>query len=232
MDKKDKVMEKINNGREYRDMMLQVIEVKEENENEFKVNGYASTYNEPYHLYSIKADDGYEIELREEVDRKAFDDADMSDVIMQYDHQGRVFARQTNNTLELNKDDEKGLFIEAYLGGTEIGRQLYEEIKGGYTSKMSFGFIVGGDELDQIEANENGEVWLRRITKIDKVFDVSAVSLPANDYTSISARAYADGVIANVETERKRLAQEKQEMLEKEKRKASLELRIKALKGE
>ena len=71
----------------------------------------------------------------------------MSDVIMQFDHQGRVFARKSNDTLQLEVDDH-GLKVTADLGGTEIGRQLYEEIKGGYVTKMSFGFTVAKDSMD------------------------------------------------------------------------------------
>lgn len=217
----DKIQQKVQSGREYRDLQLNIVEVESE-EPSYRVEGYATTYNQPYHLYTVRSDDG-DINVYEQVDKKAFDNADLSDVIMQYDHQGRVFARQSNGTLNLDKDDEKGLKIDADLGGTTIGRELYEEIKGGYTNKMSFGFIVGGDNLQDV--SEKGEIkYLRTITRIDKVFDVSAVSLPANDATEISARAYVDGVIAEVEAERQKLA-------EMEARKAELETRIKSLKG-
>lgn len=193
-------IKKINDGREYRDLRLDVVET--DDKNEYKVEGFATTYDTPYHLYSYRNDDGYLVEVREQVDRNAFAETDMSDVIMQYNHEGRVFARISNNTLRLDKDNEKGLFVDAYLGGTEIGRQLYEEIKGGYTQKMSFGFTVGGDKLEKVQSSQDGEIWMRTITDVKKVFDVSRVSLPRNDYTSISRRAYADGVIADVESER------------------------------
>ena len=227
----DKMMKKIEDGREYRDLQINIAEITEENPQEYRVEGYASTYNEPYTLYTMRGNDDYTIEVREQVDRHAFDNADMTDVIMQYDHTGRVFARMSNETLKLNKDDEKGLFIDAYLGGTEIGRQLYEEIKGGYTRKMSFGFTVKDDKFEQVEADKNGEIWLRTITDVNKVYDVSAVSLPANDYTSISARKYCDGVIAEIETERTRKAQEAAERRQSEETINAIELRIKALRG-
>jgi HK97 family phage prohead protease len=115
---------------------------------------------------------------------------------MQYDHEGRVFARTSNNTLAVAAD-EVGLAIEAELSGTEIGRQLYEEIEGGYTTKMSMGFRVAEDKREVIEDRDNGTVTvIRTITKISKLYDVSAVSLPANDATSISARSFGEGVIA------------------------------------
>lgn len=207
--------------REYRDLKLDITQDGEE----YRVEGFATTYNQPYFLYRDKTKKDYMVEVREQVDKDAFNDTDLSDVIMQYNHEGRVFARISNDTLKLDKDNERGLFIEAYLGGTEIGRQLYEEIKGGYTTKMSFGFTVGGQTMERIQSSQDGEVWLRTITKINKVYDVSAVSLPRNDFTRISSRNFFDGVIEEVETERS-LREERAERIR------ALELRIKKLKGE
>ena len=217
MSKLDKLTERVKSGEmQYRDLVLEVREDQAE-EPEKIVEGYATTYNEPYYLYRVKADDGYTIEVREEVDRHAFDEADMSDVLLQYNHEGRVFARISNGTLRLNKDDEKGLFISADLGGTEIGRQLYEEIKGGYTNKMSFGFTIAkASELRQIEPDNNAdEMWVYTIEKVGKLYDVSAVSLPQNDFTSISARALGNGVISERVTER---LHEHEEKVEREKK--------------
>lgn len=177
---------------------------------EKRVKGYATTFDQPYKLWG---DGSYEI--WEVVDRNAFANTDTSDVIMQFDHQGRVFARTRNNTLAL-RSDEHGLLIDADLGGTEIGRELYEEIKGGYIDRMSFGFTVRGDEWD--DRTEDGvEIRTRRITDIGKLYDVSAVSIPANDSTSISVRSLVDGEIEKLKAER--LEQERAEKLE-ERRKA------------
>ena len=154
------------------------------------VEGYATTYNQPYELWRDK-----EMTVREQVDPNAFAETDMSDVIMQYDHEGRVFARIANGTLEL-ESDEHGLKIRANLGGTEIGRQLFEEISGGYTNKMSFGFTVTGEKKERSKDADGHITVLRTITKIGKLYDVSAVSLPANDATEISARNIGDGLIA------------------------------------
>ena len=195
--KMDKILQKIDSGREYRRMEIRAKEIEDQENEECKVGGYASTFNEPYELYSFS---GYTV--REQIDPHAFDECDMSDVIMQYDHQGRVFARNSNGTLQISTDDH-GLYMEADLSGTEIGRQLFEEIKGGYTTKMSFGFTVDEDKREITENVTDGTVdVLRTITKIRKLYDVSAVSLPANDGTEISARSYSDGVIAELEAER------------------------------
>ena len=177
--------------REYR-KIEGAFETRKAEDGQMVVEGYATTFNQPYELYRDK-----EIVIMEQVDPDAFAQTDMSDVIMQYDHAGRVFARVKNGTLELTPD-EHGLKVRANLGGTEIGRQLFEEIEGGYTSKMSFGFTVTGQKREETE-KQNGKITvLRTITKIGKLFDVSAVSLPANDATEISARSIGDGLIAEV----------------------------------
>ena len=192
-----KIDEKLAQGRQFRSMRMGAVEG-----GDFRVEGYATTFNEPYLLY--KYDD---VEVWEQVSERAFEGTDMSDVIMQYDHEGRVFARLSNNTLELTIDD-KGLLINAYLGGTAQGRGLYEDIEGGYITKMSFGFTVDGDEIEEVSSDEGVKIT-RTITKIGKLYDVSAVSIPANDATEISARNFCDGVIAELETERMNRAQEK-----------------------
>ena len=177
---------------------------------EKRVKGYATTFDQPYKLWGDNS-----VEIWEVVDRNAFAKTDVSDVIMQFDHQGRVFARTRNQTLAL-RSDEHGLLIDADLGGTEIGRELYEEIKGGYIDRMSFGFTVRGDKWE--ERMEDGvEIRTRRITDIGKLYDVSAVSIPANDSTSISVRSLVDGEIEKLKAER--LEQERLERLE-ERRKA------------
>lgn len=185
------------NEREYRDLRLEIVQ-EPEDEKRMIVGGYASTFDHSY-LIGYDFDD---TKIMEQVEKTAFDTSDMSDVIMQYDHAGRVFARTRNNTLELNVDDI-GLGIKAFLGGTELGRQLYEDIQGGYIDRMSFGFIVDrSQDLWTEEAIDGEKVFLRTIRKIDKVFDVSAVSFPANDATAISVRSLIDGVNQQREAER------------------------------
>lgn len=132
-----------------------------------------------YLLYEFE--DGTKI--YERIDAHALDSADMSDVIMQYDHEGRVFARQSNNTLIL-EPDVKGLFVAADLSRTDLARGLYQDISAGMITKMSWAFTVAEESYDR-------ETHTRTILKIKKVYDVSAVSIPANNDTEISARAFA-----------------------------------------
>lgn len=211
-------MDKLAENRQYRDISLSQIEYST---GEMIVDGYATTFSQRYLLWS---EPGYEV--YEEIDPHAFDECDLSDVIMQYDHQGRVFARASNNTLTVEPDNS-GLHITAYLGGTQLGIQLFEEIKGGYTDKMSFGFTVDADERTSTEDREKGiTTILRKITKIKKVYDVSAVSLPANDATSISARSFGEGAIAEA---RKEIAA--REKRERQKQKIKIMLAIKEDEG-
>ena len=185
----------VTTDREYRSIDVSALETRAEGD-EMIVEGYAATFSQPYTLGRAK---GYVYE--EQIAPDAFAQADMSDVIMQYDHQGRVFARNRNGTLELSTD-EHGLKITARLGGTEIGRQLYEEIRGGYTDRMSFGFTVSADREDREKLDSGETRILRTITGVKKLYDVSAVSLPANDATEISARSLCEGAIARAEAER------------------------------
>lgn len=184
--------------REYRMISLTGnIEVRKAGDGGMYVEGYATTFGQPYTLY-----DDSELRIDEQVDPHAFDETDMKDVIMQYDHQGRVFARKKNGTLEINPDDH-GLKMRARLDGTDIGRQLYQEIEGGYTDKMSMGFTVKEDQRVRTMDHDTGKVFvMRTITKIKKLYDVSAVSLPANDATEISARSLSEGVIKEIMEER------------------------------
>lgn len=210
-------MPAMTNEREYRDFTLAVLsqDTKEGEDEKRMVTGYASVFNTAYTLYS---DD--QCEIREQVSADAFRDADMSDVIFQYNHEGRVFARTSNNTLSVIPDD-KGLAVIADLGGTSIGNQLYEEIRGGYTTKMSYGYKVAEDEWEHSREGEK-DIELRTITRISKVFDVSAVSLPANNATSISVRNLTDGVINQIKAERLKA-------LEIEMRRRRLQMKLKLM---
>ena len=202
------------NEREYRDFTLAVVENENNDTEERKmVNGYASVFDTPYTLY-----DGIDVVIQEQGDSRAFDEADLSDVIFQYNHEGRVFARTSNNTLAIIPD-ERGLAIEADLGGTEIGNQLYQEIKGGYTTKMSYGYTVKEAEWTDSKMEDGRTLELRTIKAVGKVYDVSAVSIPANDATTISVRNLSDGVIAEIEAERLKA-------LELERRKLQTKLRL------
>lgn len=175
-------------GRQYRSFELEPAK-----EDGCVVEGYATTFGDAYELYP-----GY----YERIDPHALDDADMSDVIFQLNHEGIVMARQSNGTLKL-EIDPRGLRVRADLSGCQAGRDTKEAIDNKLITKMSWGFMVaeGGWEYDR-------DTRTATVTKVTKVFDVSAVSIPANPGTEIHARSYLDGVI---EGERQELAQRENE---------------------
>jgi len=190
----------IRENREYRDLPLFAIEKREEQETpSYIVEGYASTFEE-YKLFDLDESTS----VYERIEPEAFKETDMKDVIFQCDHTGKVFARTSNNTLSLMVD-EKGLFTRTDLSRTESARQMFEEIREGMYYKMSFAFTIDQDEV--IRESENKLV--RVIKRIAKLYDVSAVSFPANDTTNIGvfSRSAIDGFIEA----------EKQELLKREK---------------
>lgn len=157
---------------------------------DYYVEGYATTFEDPYVLWEY---DG--VQYKEVIDRHALDGADLSDVIMQYDHGGRVFARTGKSNTLLIEPQEHGLFMAADLSRTEQARSMHEDIAAGLVTKMSWAFTVQEDSYDR-------DTHTRRILKIKKVYDVSAVSFPANPSTDISARSWLDGVIEAEKAER------------------------------
>lgn len=180
----------IKNDREYR--MIQMPEMQfralEDEEQKYVVEGYATTFDDPYMLFEY---DG--IKYMEQIDRNALVGADMSDVIFLYNHEGMVYARQSNGTLTITIN-ERGLHVRADLSSTEDSRRMFESIKAGLVTQMSWAFTIEEDSY-------NEKTHTRSILKVNKVYDVSAVSIPANPNTDISARSYWDGVI---EEERRR----------------------------
>lgn len=175
----------IKNDREYRAFNLDTVA------EDYRVKGYASTFD-PYEIYEYEG-----IKYFERVDRDAFAGADMSDVIFLYNHKGMVYARMKNQTLICTVDDH-GLYIEADLSKTTQSREIYEAIKTGLVDQMSFAFTVNADAYDR-------KTHTRTIQRFKKIYDVSAVSIPANpgtDISAVSARSFIDGVIEMEKAER------------------------------
>ena len=135
-----------------------------------EIKGYAAVFNSP-ETY------GY----TEVISSRAFDEADMSDVVLRYNHNDSfmVLARTRNHSLDLNVD-EKGLFIDATLQDDITDhKNIFNAIKSGLIDKQSFAFVVDEDEYDY-------DTDTRTITKIGKVFDVSVVDQPFYNATDVS----------------------------------------------
>ena len=183
--------------REFRSMRPLEIVRSEEGAEQFQVRGYATTFDDEYELYN----DG-EIILMESIAPDAFRNTDMTDVVFQYNHTGRVFARTKNETLKLTTD-EHGLLVDADLSKTSASRSLFEDIDARLIDQMSFAFVVSTVERTTVEDTEARTYTVhRRITGIKKLYDVSAVDFPANPNTEISARSTIDGEIEMLKTER------------------------------
>ena len=167
------------NNREYRNMTFEVR--TDGDEPSFLVEGYASTF-EPYKLIEIDGED-----YNERIMPDAFNDADLTDVVYRIDHEGKVYARSSAGTVKLDVDDH-GLHQVTDLSRTRAAREHYEDIVAGNYPQMSFAFTVAEDHYD-------AESRTRIIDRIAKVFDISAVSFPANPNTELYARDYFNGVI-------------------------------------
>nr|DAI46247.1 MAG TPA: prohead serine protease [Caudoviricetes sp.] len=141
------------------------------------IEGYATIFDAATCLYSSNGVDYWEV-----VDAGAFDGADMSNVVLRYNHSDNfsILARTSNDTLRLNVD-ERGLHIEADIAATSQGKDIYELIKRKDISKMSYGYIVNKDYIEKVSETK----YVRHIAQIRKVVDVSVVDLPAYDATDV-----------------------------------------------
>lgn len=158
-------------------------------EDEMVVEGVAIVYDTPTVLFEIDGVKYYEV-----IDRNALRNADVSDVVFVENHEGTPGARTRNQTLQLLNTDS-ALNIRAELSKSSKGPAMYSDIKNGIYDRMSFSFIVRKDEYDK-------QTRTRKILEIEKLFDVSCVTFPAYNQTTISARSFFE---AEAEKERMEL---------------------------
>lgn len=172
--------------RQYRALEM-ATQQQEEKKNKFNSDYYVEGYATTFERYALSYYGGTPI--YEQFMPDCFRDCDMSDVIFQYDHHGKVYARMSNNTLTV-EPDEKGLLVCADLSKTTGSREMFEDIQSGLVTKMSWGFMP---DYETIEFDENTRTIIHH--KILKIYDVSAVSIPANNDTEIQARNFVNGAI-------------------------------------
>lgn len=201
----------ISKDREYRSFEFRALEQDDKK----IIEGYAVVFDKPTIMYSF---DG--IDYKEVIKKSAFDKTIMSDVVLNIDHSGKPLARTKNKTLELSIDDT-GVFVRADIGGTEAGRQAYEEIKGGYFDKMSFCFVISEDGVEY-----DTKTHTRSITGIERLYDVSVVTFPAYDTTSVYARSYFEAEAEKERLEKRKIEEDKKKRL-LERRKLALKLKLK-----
>lgn len=195
-------------NREYRSMPMLTRKAEDEG-NEYIVEGYASTFDE-YELFNDGIDS-----YCERIEPTAFDECDFSDVVFRIDHDGRVYARTRNGSVELSVDGH-GLYNRVDLSRSASAQGVYEDIACGNYDRMSFAFTV---KDDAIEHDREAGKYLRVIKRVGKLFDISPVSFPANPNTEIgiSARSAFDGFI-EAEKELEKAKAEKRRLLEEAKK--------------
>lgn len=171
------------------------------------IEGHAAVYDKKTNI----GDWFYEI-----IERGAFDDCDFDDVLFCINHETRkipVARSRRNNgksTMQITTDD-KGLFVKAYpdIENNTESKSLYHSIQRGDIDGMSFIFRVSEERWEDLDK----EMPTRHIIKFKKVFEVSAVTMPAYRDTNISARDQAalDNAARVLENARSTLESEKNE---------------------
>ena len=175
---------------------IRLVDMRASEEEGMAVEGYAA-------VFDTVTDLGW---MHEVIDRHAFDNADMSDIVMKYNHEDSVLpmARTRGGSLQFNVDDH-GLKIRAKLPDTSVNKDIYTLIREGVLSKMSFAFTVKSEEYDY-------DTDTRKILEFDKIFDVSVVDVPAYETTEIYARNKEQYEEEKRKYEDKKIAFEKQKL--------------------
>lgn len=135
--------------------------------------------------------------FREKIARGAFRKAldEDQDVVYLFDHEGMPLARTSARTLHLS-EDPRGLAVEATAAPTTMARDLALAMRAGNVRQMSFAFSIAEDTWT-IEEHEDGSIEeIRTVTKIARLYDVSAVSIPAYSQTDAAVRSRELGRVA------------------------------------
>ena len=166
-----------------KEIRLNECEVRADDQEEGKmiIEGYPIVFDKEAYI------EGWDGGFYEKVDRKAFDNADMSDVCLKINHNDDFFicARTRNGSLQLTPD-EKGMFIHAELIDTTQNRDVYKMVQAGLLTEGSFAFTVTDDHEEVKDGNIH-----RTILGIGKLFDVAICTNGAyGNLTEIYARSY------------------------------------------
>ncbi len=163
------------------------VRADEKEEGKMIIEGYPIVFDKEAFI------EGWDGGFYEKVDRKAFDDADMSDVCLKINHNDDFFicARTRNGSLQLTPD-EKGMFIHAELIDTTQNRDVYKMVQAGLLNEGSFAFTVEEQEMKEVGTWGKPDYELHRtILKVGKLFDVAICTNGAyGDLTEIYARSY------------------------------------------
>ena len=160
---------------------FRAVDIADDNK-EKKIEGHAAVFDSKTNI------GGWFYEV---IERGAFDECDLSDVLFFVNHnQDKIpIARSRNNnsnsTMQLKVDDT-GLFISAKpdCENNEEARALYSSIKRGDIDGMSFAFRIKDCKWTDLDT----DMPTRHITAFQKIYEVSAVNMPAYESTDVSAR--------------------------------------------
>lgn len=167
---------------------------KVDNKDGKKISGYAIVFNKP----SKPIPDG-DSSFTEIIDPKALENTDLSDVVMLSNHDySKPLATVKAGTLKLDVD-EKGLHFEATLPNTTDGSDTFENVKAGNIDSASFRFANASDQWSK---DENGNIT-RTITNIGDIFEISSVTIPAYDDSSVEVAKRSFDQFLNLNKEKK-----------------------------
>lgn len=169
------------------------MEGEEVEEKPMTISGYAAVFDQA-------ADMGW---FEEVISRTAFNECDMTDVVALLNHDANMVLSRTNGDVATGLSlaiDEIGLKYE-FKALNECAEHVAEDIKLGFINKSSFAFYVESAVWEEF-TNTQGEVKERRtITKISKLQDVSPVTFPAYNSTSVEARSFESERPAKIQKE-------------------------------
>lgn len=157
----------------YKNFNPEIRKVEIDDEEKMHIEGKAVAFNSPETYYG-------ETEI---IDEHALDEADMSDVVLRYNHNDTQYtlARTRNKSLLLDIRDD-GLYFEADLIPTTTNKDAYLMVKEGLLDKCSFAFTIDEEAYDSKQ-------HLTTITKIGKLYDVALVDFPFYNDTMVEARS-------------------------------------------
>lgn len=136
--------------------------------------------------------------FKEKINRNAFDGVDLSNVVGTFNHNfDNVLGKTSKSTMRLSIDD-RGLNYSIDIPNTTIGRDLAENVNNGNVDGASFMFSI----KEQIWTDREGDIDEREITKIDRLFELGPVTMPAYPDTTAAKRSH-DAQIPNHKTNKK-----------------------------
>lgn len=149
------------------------------------ISGYAAVFGQ-------WAEMGRWYRFREQIAPGAFEGCDFQKCVACFNHNtDNILARYSSGTLKLSTD-EVGLRFEFEVPNTTVGNDMYELVKRGDISQCSFAFVVEEETWNYREDEDTLDD--RVITKISQLWDVSLVTYPAYEGTSVDARSAEDSL--------------------------------------